>query len=52
MIIRDINDNWQQLIDDNGKIIAENHTLDVEEILTGLGIPYKVEYIEDDNYEL
>lgn len=52
MIIKIINDNWEQLVDDNGAVIAENHCLDVEDVLRGLKIPYEVEYIEDDNYEI
>ena len=48
MITIKISDNWEQLIDDNGIIIAEAHTLDVEDVLRGLKIPYKVEEVDDE----
>lgn len=48
MVTIKISDNWEQLIDDNGAVIAEAHTLDVEDVLRGLKIPYEVEEVDDD----
>ncbi len=47
MTIR-ISDNWEQLLNDDGTVIAEAHTLDVEDVLRGLKIPYEVEEMDDD----
>ena len=43
------NDNWERLIDDDGNVIAESHSLDVEDVLQGLKIPYKCEEIFDED---
>lgn len=43
------NDNWEKLIDDDGNVIAESHSLDVEDVLQGLKIPYKCEEIFDED---
>ena len=43
------NDNWEKLIDDDGNIIAEAHSLDVEDVLQGLKIPYECEEIFDED---
>ena len=46
-IVRE-NDDWEKLIDDDGKVIAEAHHLDVEDVLYGLKIPYECEDINTD----
>ena len=46
-IVRE-NDDWEKLIDDDGNIIAEAHHLDVEDVLSGLKIPYECEEINTD----
>ena len=43
------NDNWEKLIDDDGNVIAESHSLDVEDVLQGLKIPYECEEIFDED---
>lgn len=46
--IRRINDNWEQLINPQGEVIAESHYLDVEDVLEGLGLEYESEEVEED----
>lgn len=46
--IRKVNDDWEQLINPEGEIIAESHYLDVEDVLLGLGIKYKCEEVWTD----
>ena len=46
-IVRE-NGDWEKLIDDDGKVIAEAHHLDVEDVLYGLKIPYECEDINTD----
>ena len=38
-----VGDNWEQLVDENGKVLVENHSLDAEEGLFGLGIKFEIE---------
>ena len=46
-IVRE-NDDWEKLLDDDGKVVAEAHHLDVEDVLYGLKIPYECGDINTD----
>jgi AbrB family looped-hinge helix DNA binding protein len=41
-------DDWVELVDPQGNVIAKGHTLRPAEVLEALGIVFKVEEIEDE----
>lgn len=41
-------ENWEELEDPQGKVIAQSHRLSTEEILSALGVNFQVEEIEED----
>ena len=43
--IRKIDDDWEQLVNPQGEVIAESHHLDAEDVLWGLGLKYECEEV-------
>lgn len=41
-------DDWEELEDPQGKIVAKGHRLYTEEILSALGVEFQIEEIEED----
>ena len=41
-------DDWEELEDPQGKVIAQGHRLSAEEILSALGVDFHVEELEED----
>ena len=48
--IRKIDDDWEQLVNPQGEVIAESHHLDAEDVLWGLGLEYECEEVWTDEY--
>jgi stage V sporulation protein T len=42
-------DDWEELEDPQGKVVAQGHRLSVEEILSAVGVEFQIEEIEEED---
>lgn len=41
-------DDWEELEDSQGKVIAQGHRLSAEEVLSALGVEFQIEEVEEE----